>query len=280
MPVEPSLPATLTAATTPPASDGAGGPPPPDGGWSVGAAHGASWWAHAWRLFTAAPWMWIGVTLTSFVVVFVIALIPVLGQLASTLLYPILGAGLLVGARDLDRGQPLGFGHLIACFDARGGPLVIATLLYVVGWFAVWLVAVGICVAVFGVASLSTLMSVDPSLAPLDTLLTLGMAALVALLIVLALGTPLMMAYWFAPALIALRGDPPVAALKASFTASLRNVPPLLVYGLVFLALAIVASIPMGLGWIVLGPVFVASLYASYRDIFQETEDRDRRSGT
>ena len=30
----------------------------------------------------------------------------------------------------------------------------------------------------------------------------------------------------------------------------------------------IVASIPLGLGWFVLGPVFAASVYASYKDIF------------
>ena len=37
-----------------------------------------------------------------------------------------------------------------------------------------------------------------------------------------------------------------------------------------WLALAVVASIPLALGWFVLAPVFVASMYASYRDIFYE----------
>ncbi|MEP7208440.1 MAG: BPSS1780 family membrane protein [Casimicrobiaceae bacterium] len=236
----------------------------------VGAGHGAAWWSAGWRLFKAAPGMWILVTVTFVVVVFALAMIPILGQLASTLLYPILGAGLIVGARDLDRGAPLTFGHLFACFDARVGPLVVATLLYVVGWFVVWLIAIGICVAIFGFASLSAIINVDPTLAPMDTIVTFGMATVVALLIVLVLGAPLMMAYWFAPALIALRGDPPTVALKASFDASLRNVTPLLVYGLLFMFFAIVASIPMGLGWIVLAPVFIGSIYASCRDIFPD----------
>lgn len=253
-------------ATPPPPSDAA---LPPHDGWAVSAGHGANWWSQAWRLFTASPWMWIGLTFVSIVGGFLLAMIPIVGQIASTILYPILGAGLLVGARDLDRGQPLTFGHLLACVDARVGPLVVATLLYIAGWFVVWLIAIAISVAIFGFASLSAIMTVDPMLTPVDTLLTVGMAAMVALAIVLVLGAPLMMAYWFAPALIALRGDMPVAALKSSFAASLRNVPPLLVYGLVFIALAIVASIPMGLGWIVLAPVFVTSVYASYRDIFQ-----------
>jgi hypothetical protein len=36
----------------------------------------------------------------------------------------------------------------------------------------------------------------------------------------------------------------------------------------VVLLAAIVATIPLALGWLVLGPVLAATLYASYRDIF------------
>ncbi len=76
------------------------------------------------------------------------------------------------------------------------------------------------------------------------------------------------MAIWFAPALVVLRGDEPFAAMKTSFNACLRNVVPFLVYGLVGLLLAILATIPLGLGWFVLAPVYAASIYAGYKDIF------------
>ena len=45
---------------------------------------------------------------------------------------------------------------------------------------------------------------------------------------------------------------------------------PFLVYGLIGLVFSIVASTPAGLGWLVLGPVLVGSLYASYRNIYLE----------
>jgi uncharacterized membrane protein len=45
---------------------------------------------------------------------------------------------------------------------------------------------------------------------------------------------------------------------------------PFLVYGLVGLGLAIVASIPLMLGWILLVPVSLASIYTSYCDIFED----------
>jgi uncharacterized membrane protein len=41
-----------------------------------------------------------------------------------------------------------------------------------------------------------------------------------------------------------------------------------LVYGLIWIGLAIVASIPFGLGWIVLAPVMAGSWYASWRETF------------
>jgi len=36
----------------------------------------------------------------------------------------------------------------------------------------------------------------------------------------------------------------------------------------VFFLLALVAMIPIGLGWLVLGPMLSASVYTSYRDIY------------
>jgi hypothetical protein len=38
----------------------------------------------------------------------------------------------------------------------------------------------------------------------------------------------------------------------------------------ILLLLSMLASLPFGLGWLVLGPVLAGSLYTSYRDIFFE----------
>jgi uncharacterized membrane protein len=114
------------------------------------------------------------------------------------------------------------------------------------------------------------LLSGDPFQAGFAMLTTLGIGALLAVLFGLLLGVPLVMAYWYAPALVVFRNDDPIAAMKTSFTACLVNMMPMLVYSLLGLVFAIVATIPLGLGWLVLGPVFVASVYASYKDIFPE----------
>lgn len=58
--------------------------------------------------------------------------------------------------------------------------------------------------------------------------------------------------------------------MKTSFHGCLRNIIPSLVYGAIGIVLAMIATIPFALGWFVLGPVGIASLYASYCDIFEE----------
>jgi uncharacterized membrane protein len=76
------------------------------------------------------------------------------------------------------------------------------------------------------------------------------------------------MAVFFAPALIVLHNFKLGEALKASFHACWRNMLPFLVWGVVALVLAIVASVPLFLGWLLLGPVMLVSMYVAYRDIF------------
>jgi uncharacterized membrane protein len=96
----------------------------------------------------------------------------------------------------------------------------------------------------------------------------MGGSFVLAWLVAMALSIPIYMALWFAPALVVLRGLAPVAAVKESFVGCLKNVVPFLIYGIVLLVLGIVAAIPLGLGWLVLGPVAIASIYVSYRDIY------------
>lgn len=91
---------------------------------------------------------------------------------------------------------------------------------------------------------------------------------LVALLIALVLGVLVAMAIWFAPALAVLRNIAPVDPLRASFAACLKNVVPFVLYGVIYIVAAIVASIPFGLGWIVLVPLLMLTVYVSYQDVF------------
>ena len=82
----------------------------------------------------------------------------------------------------------------------------------------------------------------------------------------------LMLAFQYAPMLVFFEQKTPVQAIKASLQGSLRNIIPISVYSLIMQLIAFALStIPLGLGWIILLPIGLTSMYVSYRDIFLET---------
>jgi uncharacterized membrane protein len=247
----------------------AGSAAPPRAPVSVASGRGSTWWTDGWRLFVAAPGPWIAITVIFVVLIVMITFIPIIGSVASSLLAPVFTGGILVGCRSLDRGGGLAIGHLFASFSDRLGPLIIVGLVYLIGSFAIVAVVVAFMIATLGVGGLSSLLSGDPYQAGMTLLASVGLGTLLALLVGLLLGVPLLMAYWYAPALVVFRNDEPLAAMATSFRACLINMLPMLVYGLLGLVFAIAASIPFFLGWLVLGPVFATSVYASYKDIFE-----------
>ncbi len=233
-------------------------------GRSVDAGRGWSWVADAWTLFKGSPVIWIVNVVLFFVILIVLQLVPFLGGIASTLLSPVLMGGLVLGAHALHQGEPLEVRHLFAGFRERAGALAMIGVLNFLGTLVI-LVVVGIIVGagVFGLMKGGAAAGAHGAGA-------IGIGLVLGVLVGLALSIPLLMAYWFAPALVVLNELGALEAMKTSFSACLKNMMPFLVYGLVGLVLAILASIPVMLGWFVLAPIMMATLYTSYRDIFYE----------
>jgi len=229
------------------------------GGRTVNAGQGWTWIADGFGLFKKAPGMWIALIIVLFVILIVLAFIPLLGAVATFLLMPLFLAGLMLGCRVLQGGGELEVGHLFAGFKEHTGNLIVLGALAIGGWIIVMLPVI----AIVGAGTIFGMMRGDAAGAA-----AMGGSFVLAWLIAMALSIPIYMALWFAPALVVLRGLAPVAALKESFVGCLKNVVPFLIYGIVLLVLGIVAAIPLGLGWLVLGPVAIASIYVSYRDIY------------
>jgi uncharacterized membrane protein len=96
----------------------------------------------------------------------------------------------------------------------------------------------------------------------------MGLTMVLAMLVVFALLLPMIMAIWFAAPLVVFHEHGAWDAMKGSFAGCLKNILPFLWYSVVFTLLAVVASLPLMLGWLALGPVLAASLYTAYRDIY------------
>ena len=232
------------------------------------AGRGLDWWSAAWKLFTAAPGVWIVITIIYIAIMVVLSAIPLLGQVAVSLLHPVFLGGIVLGCREQDRGGALTVKHLFAGFNEKVGPLVIVALIYFAGWIVIGCIALALVFALLGGSILAALASGDAMQIGYGMFATMGLSALLAVLVSALLVIPLLMAFWFAPALVVLRGDEPWAAMKTSFGACLRNIPPFLVYGLLGLLFAIIACIPLFLGLLVLIPVGTATVYTSCKDIF------------
>ena len=254
----------------------------------VPAGHGWDWWRRGFAIFRASPWMWMVITVVMMGIFFaagavfaglgfgmtrspatVFALMSLLA-LAFTVLYPVFEGGLMLAARAADEGEAPHVGHLFAGFNQAGG-----TLAAVGGLLLVANIVIQFVVGMVFAAWMAKGMTGDP--------VAMMQRGALVLLVYLALAIPLIMAFWFAPALVVFNGLSALEAMRCSFVACLKNLVPFLIYGLVGLALSVVLLLVMGIfvaitrgfGLILIIvltfsilPIILGSIYAGYRDIY------------
>ncbi len=246
----------------------------------VPARHGWQWLKHGLRLVGRAPLGWMVVSMTYWLAMGVVSRLPYVGLLVASLVTPALAVSLMAMCRALDRGRGLelalaaeGFKRNLAALITLGGAYLAATLAI----FAATALVDGGALARWTLSGRSPAAGQD------------GLAGAVALAI--ALWIPVQLAFWFAPVLAAWQGMSAPKALFFSFFAGVRNWRAFLVYGLagaaaLALATALIFNLQRAqagpqiiptlvfLLLVVLIPVFYATAYASYRDVF--AEDRDQ----
>jgi uncharacterized membrane protein len=228
-------------------------------GRSVEAEQGWRWITEGYALFVKAPGTWIVITALLMTIMIVLVLIPFLGQIAINLLIPVFSGGLMLGCRSLSSGGTLQITHLFEGFKQRTAELMLLAVFYLLG-----AVAIALIVILVAGGSMATGVLLGQ---PVDSA-GIAVRAVIGILLALALTVPLAMATWFAIPLVVFHDVAPFPAMKTSFFACLKNVVPFLVYGAIAFVLGIISVIPLGLGFLVLIPVLVGSVYAGYRDIF------------
>jgi hypothetical protein len=240
----------------------------PDGdfipeGRGVPAGRGWGWIADAWSFMGDQRWTFVGVFLLLFVLQIGANFIPFIGPLAVSLFYPVLLGGFVLGCDALRQGQRFEVGHLFAGFQRHTGKLVALGAISL----AFGIVAAIIMIIIVGASILPVLGGAEPD--P-EQVMSMLLTILLAVLVIMAVSLPLTMAFLFAIPLIVLRDSDVMAALKTSFFACLKNILPFLVWGLAMLGLSFLAAIPLFLGFLILLPVSMVSLYMAYRDVFHE----------
>lgn len=230
------------------------------------AGQGMAWLGAAWDLFKRAPGIWIALILIYLLLAVVLGFIPMIGQLALTLLGPVFMGGIFLGCKALDDGDELRIEHLFAGFQGKLAPLAMLGVVYLGGLIVIGLVVFGLGAMLFGVNVLANIGWAGN--AESANMGAMFMSFMILVCVAMLMVLPLAMAMWFAPALVVFHDMQPIAAMRSSLFASIKNVLPMLIFGLLLLVLGIVATIPFGLGWLILLPVLMASTYTAYRDIY------------
>jgi|GEM_PF-2037492 len=233
---------------------------------SLAGSRGASWIGEGWDLFKASPAMWIVALLIWLGVQILFSLIPVLGSVASMLLGPSLAVGMLAFAHGISMEGKADLGALLAGFKDRLGALVVLALLY----FVLLLVVIGVGgVIVFSLLGSAVLSHTGSPEQMVSALASGGLFPLLLLvLLVVALFALLLSAYLYAPGLVFFANQSAGAAMKQSFAACWRNWLPLLVTGLIAIAMLLIGALPFGLGLLIVLPILFAANYASFKDMF------------
>jgi uncharacterized membrane protein len=220
------------------------------------------WLTKGWSHFKQNPFAWISAVVLWFLLVIVVSMLPLVGGIMVNLLTPVVTAGFFIGCRAQEDGDDFTVGHLFSGFSNNAGQLVLVGVIYFGAMILVTMLLMG---SFFGLVGLQAMETENPEV--MMSLFT-SPGFLVAILLSSLLFIPVMMAYLFAPALVALDDLKAFEAMKLSFTGCWKNMLPLTVYGLLAVVIMIIGSIPFGLGLLVVLPILTASIFAAYQDIY------------
>jgi len=243
------------------------------------ARRGAFWLVAGYQIFRRNPPLLTALTLTYLLLVQLsVRLLPGVGPFLLPLALPAMVLIVANGARIADQGNRMLPGALFFGIKGNGVAMLRLGGLHLVGAF----VFIGLVLLLEGggMKFADFEKGDDPEL-------------LMALLHLLLLATPFLMAFLFAPYLTGWDGVPAAKALFFSFVASVRNWRALAAYlgavalvavglpGLVLILANLLSEFASGVAQVVvrmlmmflLAPVLTASIYIGYRDIFHPPMD-------
>lgn len=220
------------------------------------------WFRQGWAIFAARSGRWLALTIGVLFVSCVLLWLPAVGKPLLLCLTPLLAAVFLLESHAVASDSELSITGWARVLENRApSSLAVLGALLLLGAMVIH--------------RLLQLLIGNVTPPPIPSLLSAALPPFADWLVFVALGSllflPLLLLFWFAPALVVFHRLRPLAALYASLQACLKNGLPLLVYGMILLTLTFIAVLPAGLGMLILVPVLAGSVYAAYRDIFLAT---------
>ncbi|WP_230659097.1 DUF898 domain-containing protein [Psychrobacter sp. I-STPA10] len=230
---------------------------------------GWTWLVNAFALLKQEFLLWVGMGFALLLILIFANFIPFIGGMAGYFILIFIG-GMMQGCAAQAQGEELRFDHLFAGFKTHIEQLLILCLLYFAASLASIVIAL-IVVLLFGGFSLAMFSGgLDSMMLNMDDL-NLFLFVMIIVLFMLLLMIPIMMAIWFAPALIVLHNMDAMTAMKKSFQGCWVNMLPFTVYGLILMvALPLLVLFTLGLGLLIITPWMIIGYYTSYRDVWTD----------
>jgi hypothetical protein len=237
------------------------------------AAAGMAWIKQGWQLFKLAPIPWTGMTALVFLVLMAVGMVPMVGLVAVHVLSPFIVAGYMAASRGGSRGDTISFIYLAAGWRESRNTLLLIGALYMLGTLLIFQL-----VKYFTDGDMQALLqqTQNPAALTPEQAEQILATALPAMMLGTLLFAPLLMATWFAPALVLFENFSTGRSLWWSLWACWMNWRSILLYSLVLGMIGMVALIlPFGLGLLIFVPWTLTSTYAAYEDIFPRAEPPD-----
>lgn len=240
----------------------------------VEAGAGWTWITQGWDIFMKNPGIWIVLALILFIVYFVLSWIPIIGGLAAAVLGPALYGGMIYGARELDHDRSLEIPHLFQAFrdSDRTVPMILLGLVPLAGAILTGILAAGLIAGTAGTAALTG-----------SSGAAMGMMAgggIVLFLLTIVIGLVIGALMIFSIPRVMFGVAEPIPALKDSLQAVLGNIGAYIIFGLIYILLAILAMIPFGLGMLILMPVMAGAVYSANKQVFGATDPTEEMAST
>ena len=233
------------------------------------ATEGWTWLSNAFGLFKQNFLLWIGMTFVLLLILIFANFIPFIGGLTGYFMLMFIG-GLMQGCAAQVQGEELRFDYLFSGLKTHLEPLLILSLLYFVASL-VSIIIIVIIAVVFGGFSLALFSGDIDSITRSLSDIYVIFFVLFMVLIFLLMMVPIMMAIWFAPALIVLHDMDAISAMKKSFQGCWANMLPFTIYGLILMILLpLLVILTFGLGILIVTPWIIISYYTSYRDVWTD----------
>ena len=212
------------------------------------------WYEDALRLVKRAPFTWAMLAVLTLAAELLLQVVPDFGPMLAKLVVPLVACGMLYAAEAIDRGGTPTVGCAFTAFTAA--PAAIATI-------------IATSLLSFAAEEAAGWWIADANLLAVDANDDLTMAAIMG---IYAIGILASLPLTFVPFHLLFERVAPGAAIVASWRGFIGNTAPLLVYAAASLVLLGFGIATMGLGLVFALPLWAASSYAAWKDIFGVVE--------